>query len=522
MQLVVAIALPTAFIQAQTLVGYWRFDDGSGTTAADSSGNRHTATLFNGVSWVPGQIADAVSANASATQYVGIPAINLSATKTVTVAFWSKRTYSTVGGHTLLETTKNFNNSTTGFGIFPDDAQCHGIQASLLGNAGYTAMCYKQPTSGVWHHFAVIYDKTKAGKNEVTLFIDGVQRTPTRYLFVANNTNYFGNNPLYVFARGGTREFNSGIVDDLRLYNSALSAAQIQQIYSRGVCKLIANPSTISFPKTTIGYSSSFPATIVSECKRTISLSTIKVAGPPFNISGIHAPILIPSGKTTNYAATFAPTSVGTASGKITFTSDADDPTLSVSLTGVGVTSQHGLLTSSPASLSFGDVTVNTKQSQTVTVTNTGGEAVTVSAVRLAGAEFSMDSVTTPFTLETEQSKQLTIMFAPTIVGYATGTVTINSNAQNTLTIPLSGNGRKHYVNLTWTASTSPDVVGYDVFRSTNVNGPFTQINGSLISGTAYTDRAVQVGVTYYYVATAVNSQQVQSVYSNEAHATIP
>src|SRR6516165_10029875 len=102
MQLVVAIALPTAFIQAQTLVGYWRFDDGSGTTAADSSGNRHTATLFNGVSWVPGQIADAVSANASATQCVGIPPINSSATKTVTVAFWSKRRYSTVGGHTLL------------------------------------------------------------------------------------------------------------------------------------------------------------------------------------------------------------------------------------------------------------------------------------------------------------------------------------------------------------------------------------------------------------------------------------
>jgi hypothetical protein len=51
--------------EAQTLVAYWTFDDGSGTTATDSSGNGHSAKLFNGISWVSGQINDDVSANAS-------------------------------------------------------------------------------------------------------------------------------------------------------------------------------------------------------------------------------------------------------------------------------------------------------------------------------------------------------------------------------------------------------------------------------------------------------------------------
>ncbi|MGD0792507.1 MAG: hypothetical protein ABR920_12125, partial [Terriglobales bacterium] len=70
---VVAIATPA---QAQSPVGWWRFDDGTGTTAADSSGNGYNATLVNGVSWVTGKIGDAVSAN-GVNQYVSIPAVNV-------------------------------------------------------------------------------------------------------------------------------------------------------------------------------------------------------------------------------------------------------------------------------------------------------------------------------------------------------------------------------------------------------------------------------------------------------------
>lgn len=46
----------TLTVTGSGLVGYWTFNDGSGTTAADSSGNGLTASLVNGVSWVPGVI----------------------------------------------------------------------------------------------------------------------------------------------------------------------------------------------------------------------------------------------------------------------------------------------------------------------------------------------------------------------------------------------------------------------------------------------------------------------------------
>lgn len=81
-----------------------------------------------------------------------------------------------------------------------------------------------------------------------------------------------------------------------------------------------------------------------------------------------------------------------------------------------------------------------------------------------------------------------------------------------------------HSVTLNWTASTSPNVVGYNVYRGVTAGGPYTKINPSLIAstGTSYTDNTVQGGTTYYYVATAVDNTGMESSYSNMATAVVP
>jgi hypothetical protein len=79
-----------------------------------------------------------------------------------------------------------------------------------------------------------------------------------------------------------------------------------------------------------------------------------------------------------------------------------------------------------------------------------------------------------------------------------------------------------HYVTLTWTASSSSNIDGYNVYRSTSSGSGYTQINSSLISATSYTDTSVTAGQTYYYVTTAVDSSNNQSTYSNQAQATVP
>jgi len=80
----------------------------------------------------------------------------------------------------------------------------------------------------------------------------------------------------------------------------------------------------------------------------------------------------------------------------------------------------------------------------------------------------------------------------------------------------------QHSVALTWDASSGSDVVGYNVYRGTAKGGPYSKINSSLESSTAYTDNSVALGETYYYVTTSVDGSGNESGYSNQATAVIP
>lgn len=79
-----------------------------------------------------------------------------------------------------------------------------------------------------------------------------------------------------------------------------------------------------------------------------------------------------------------------------------------------------------------------------------------------------------------------------------------------------------HYATLSWSASGSTNVAGYNIYRSAATGGPYTKMNSSLIAVTTYNDVAVLAGQTFYYVITAVDNNGNESAYSNEAQAVIP
>jgi fibronectin type 3 domain-containing protein len=76
-------------------------------------------------------------------------------------------------------------------------------------------------------------------------------------------------------------------------------------------------------------------------------------------------------------------------------------------------------------------------------------------------------------------------------------------------------------VLLSWNPSTSSDVVGYNVYRATSPGKAYAFCS-SAISGLNYTDGTAQVGQTYTYVVTAVNSAGEESAYSAPVTAAIP
>lgn len=59
---------------------------------------------------------------------------------------------------------------------------------------------------------------------------------------------------------------------------------------------------------------------------------------------------------------------------------------------------------------------------------------------------------------------------------------------------------------LNWTASTSVGVTGYNIYRSNTSGGPYTKINAIPITGLTFTDPAVTIGTSVFYVATAIGA----------------
>jgi fibronectin type 3 domain-containing protein len=78
-----------------------------------------------------------------------------------------------------------------------------------------------------------------------------------------------------------------------------------------------------------------------------------------------------------------------------------------------------------------------------------------------------------------------------------------------------------HSVTLTWAASTTP-VVGYNVYRATPPNGPYSKLNSEPIMTTHYTDTRVEPGHTYTYHVTAVDGKKLESAATTDVTAMVP
>ncbi len=223
---------------------------------------------------------------------------------------------------------------------------------------------------------------------------------------------------------------------------------------------------------------------------------------------------------------TFTPAAPGTLTAALTLADNATGSPQTVSLSGTGA-SASAAVTLSATSLAFGSQSVDTTSTaQTVTLTNSGGTALTVTSLTLTGTnagDFAQTS-TCGSSVAAGANCTIAVLFTPSASGALTAALSIADNATGSpQTVSLSGTG-SHDVILSWTASVTPGVTGYYVYRGTTSGGESsTPLNSTLLDATSYTDESVSAGATYYYVVMAIGSNSVtQSAASNEGAATIP
>ena len=197
-----------------------------------------------------------------------------------------------------------------------------------------------------------------------------------------------------------------------------------------------ASPGALSFGSVVTGTTSAAQTVTVSNPTGSAAAVSSIAASGDFSQTNTCGSSIAANGSCT-VSVKFAPTATGSRTGSLTV--NAGGVTNTVSLSGTG-TAPGPVLDAAPASLSFaGTVVGSSSAAQTVTVTNSGTSAASVSGVTATG-DFSQTNNCS--SVATGSSCTVTVTFKPTASGTRTGTLTVTSNANNSpTTVSLTGSG---------------------------------------------------------------------------------
>jgi centrosomal CEP192-like protein/ASPM-SPD-2-Hydin domain-containing protein len=191
---------------------------------------------------------------------------------------------------------------------------------------------------------------------------------------------------------------------------------------------LSANPTSLGFGNVNVGSTGSLSETITNTGGSSVSVTQVGVTGTGFSVGGITTPATLNAGQSATFTVKFAPGAAGSVSGNLTVTSTASNPSLTVPVSGTGVTSAVGQLSVSPGTLALGNVTVGSSGTANGTVTASGA-SVTVTGASTNNSVFTIGGFSLPHTIAAGQSASFTITFSPTVAGSAGATLTFTSNA---------------------------------------------------------------------------------------------
>jgi hypothetical protein len=203
--------------QTDGLVGHWKMDEGSGNLFIDDSGNENDAVIQNtgGVLWSQGVIGQAVNLNGQSGRFAIAPhSPSLEIENAITIAAWVKP-------NSLHRGTIVQKSSGNGFEFWLDT----NGQLEFRLNRGNNGSTYRIRSSysysqdvGKWIHLAATFDGTTS-----KIYVNGVENVSASYAPFTIGTNS-GN--LVIGALGTIQRLN-GAMDDLRLYERALSGGEI-------------------------------------------------------------------------------------------------------------------------------------------------------------------------------------------------------------------------------------------------------------------------------------------------------
>ncbi len=225
---VLALALLTTLSRAEidpdTVVGIWLFDEGNGKEAKDSSGRGHNGKIIGDVLWVDGKFGTALDFPGNLTDCVEVGSTpDLQITDAITLMGWIKTTESVaadiVGKDDGSDRNYNIHVATSG--------------KLFLNGGGRTAMPGTTPINDdAWHHVAGTWDGDAA-----IIYVDGEEEASSTFPGPIATSDV----PVKIGLRGngeGVDRVFRGVIDEVAIFNAALSGEDIQNLMLNGLQQL--------------------------------------------------------------------------------------------------------------------------------------------------------------------------------------------------------------------------------------------------------------------------------------------
>ena len=296
------------------------------------------------------------------------------------------------------------------------------------------------------------------------------------------------------FTVGVTPSTSGTLTGTLTVQGNSGAAPAVVNLSATAVApapQIFLSSSSIQFGTVGVGSTSNQNLTISNNGSADLTISAISVTGAGFGVSGITTPKTLAAGQSVSVGVSFQPAGGGGVSGTLIITSNDPANPLTVTLAGTGSTIAPGRLEVNPTSESFGNVNIGSSSTKSIILNNPGTTSVPISIIAVSGTGFSVDGITTPFTLNGGATATLNAVFAPTAGGSASGSVTITTDGfHSPVTITLTGTGAQPGLSIAPASFAYGSVVDgqtkSQTFTLTNTGSTPLTISQLAISGAGY------------------------------------
>ena len=211
-------------------IAHWKLDDGAGLTAVDSA-STNDGTLNGPPAWVLGAVGDALDFDGS-NDYVAAGTFDVSGSGITMMGWFNAEAIATDDGR-FISKANGPNEGDAWWQLSTTDSGSNRYLRMRI-KAGGTTTTFADSSvnlsTGQWYFAVATYNN---GSGDMKLYLDGAELASGSHT-VGGALDTDAAVPVAIGANGTAERFFNGILDDVRIYDRALSASEIADLYAAG------------------------------------------------------------------------------------------------------------------------------------------------------------------------------------------------------------------------------------------------------------------------------------------------